>query len=308
MKKISLVLLLSFFSCAYAELPPVVDNSTYPQSAAPVSPANAPSSSTLYEMMGRLEQLQAEVQKLTGKVEEQAYRIDELKKHQSTMYSDFDERLQSVENKANGTDQSNAEHPAENSGAAGDAGAKESGALAPAADPVPAPESAPAPVPANESGTAPESSPAEKAAADQSANPKPDDAVQDSGAGKEEYQQAYNELRKGHTDQSIEQFNAYLSKYPTGFYANNAQYWLGEAYRVKKDDNAARKAFNDVIEKYPSGIKVPDALLKLGYLEAEQKNPAKAREYLTRVTAEFPNTRAALLAEKKLHMLDQVNH
>ena len=49
--------------------------------------------------MGRLEQLQAEVQQLTGKVDEQAYRIDELKKHQSTMYSDFDERLQSIEKK-----------------------------------------------------------------------------------------------------------------------------------------------------------------------------------------------------------------
>ncbi|MDD2660184.1 MAG: tol-pal system protein YbgF [Methylococcales bacterium] len=300
MKKISLALLLSIFGCAHAELPAVIDHSTYPQSAAPASPANASSSSALYEMMGRLEQLQAEVQKLTGKVDEQAYRIDELKKHQSTMYSDFDERLQAIENKANGTEQSIAAPPAENAGAVGDAGAKEGGAIAS--------EPAPASAPANESGAVPESFPADKAAADQSANPKPDDAVQDQGAEKEEYQQAYNELRKGHTDQSIEQFNAYLNKYPTGFYANNAQYWLGEAYRVKKDDKAARKAFNDVIEKYPNGIKVPDALLKLGYLEVEQKNPAKAREYLTKVTAEFPNTRAALLAEKKLHMLDQVNN
>jgi len=63
--------------------------------------------------MGRLEQLQAEVQKLTGKVDEQAYRIDELKKHQSTMYSDFDERLQNIENKANGTDQAITESPSE---------------------------------------------------------------------------------------------------------------------------------------------------------------------------------------------------
>jgi hypothetical protein len=52
--------------------------------------------------MGRLEQLQAEVQQLTGKVDEQAYKIDELKKHQSTLYSDFDERLQGIENKTNG--------------------------------------------------------------------------------------------------------------------------------------------------------------------------------------------------------------
>ena len=139
--------------------------------------------------------------------------------------------------------------------------------------------------------------------------PKPkSDTMQASGAEKQEYQQAYNELRNGHTDQSIEQFNAYLNKYPTGVYANNAQYWLGEAYRVKRDNNAARKAFNDVIEKYPNGIKVPDALLKLGYIEVEQKNLAKAREYLTRVTVAYPNTRAALLAEKKLLKLDDINN
>lgn len=101
MKKASLVILLSACSSAYAELPVVIDHSSYPPSATPAT-NNAPSANTLYELMGRLEQLQAEVQQLTGKVDEQAYRIDELKKHQSTMYSDFDERIQGIVNKANG--------------------------------------------------------------------------------------------------------------------------------------------------------------------------------------------------------------
>ena len=125
MKKTSLVLLLSACSSVYAELPPVIDHSSYPPSATPVNPANSPSTNTLYELMGRLEQLQAEVQQLTGKVDEQAYRIDELKKHQTKMYSDFDERLQGIENKANGTDQPVAESPSETVGT-GDAAAKES--------------------------------------------------------------------------------------------------------------------------------------------------------------------------------------
>ena len=83
MKKTSLALLLSVCSSVYAELPVVIDHSSYPPSATPVNPANSPSSNTLYELMGRLEQMQAEVQQLTGKVDEQAYRIDELKKHQN---------------------------------------------------------------------------------------------------------------------------------------------------------------------------------------------------------------------------------
>lgn len=284
MKKTSLVMLLSACSSVYAELPPVIDHSTYPQSAVPANPANASSTNTLFEMMRRLEQLQTEVQKLTGKVDEQAYRIDELKKNQSTMYSDFDERLQSIENNRIGADQPVAENPA---GSVDSGGVETQGGESPG----PASEFAPAKQPTP--------------SAQQTAKPQSDAVEEVSGAEKEEYQQAYNELRNGHTNQSIEQFDAYLNRYPAGKYANNAQYWLGEAYRVNKDINAARKAFIDVIEKYPNGAKVPDALLKLGYIEVEQNNLAKAREYLTRVTAEYPNTPAALLATKKLLKLDE---
>jgi tol-pal system protein YbgF len=297
MKKTSLVMLLSACSSVYAELPPVIDHSSYPpSSAAPVNSANSPSTNTLYELMGRLEQMQAEIQQLTGKVDEQGYRIDELKKHQTKMYSDFDERLQGIENKANGTDQSIVESPSETVDT-GDAAAKESESAAP--ESVPANDT----TPVDKS----ESAPADKPEDIQAPKPKPDTA-QVSGPEKQEYQQAYNELRNGHTNESIKQFNAYLDKYPTGVYANNAQYWLGEAHRVNQDNDAARKAFNNVIEKYPEGAKVPDALLKLGYIEMEQKNAAKAREYLTRVTTDYPKSPAALLAAKKLLKLDEIKN
>ena len=289
MKKTSLVLLLSACSSVYAELPAVIDHSSYPPSAAPTNSVNASSSTTLYELMGRLDQLQAEVQQLTGKVDEQAYRIEELKKHQSTMYSDFDERLQSMESKASGV------------AAASPVEAVGTGGVAAKAVESPAPTT-PAAVP-----TPPvqESAPADKPAL----APKPQaDAVPVPAPEKQAYYQAYDELRNGHTNQSIEQFNAYLSKYPTGIYANNAQYWLGEAYRVSQDNSAAHKAFNDVIEKYPDSAKVPDAILKLGYIEVELKNLAKAREYLTRVTTDYPKSPAAALAAKKLLKLDEVKN
>ena len=102
MKKTSLIFLPLIFSSAYADVPIVIDHSLYPQSSAPNNSTNTQSTNTLYELMGRLEQMQTEVQQLTGKIDEQANRIDELKKHQGTMYSDFDERLQNIENKASG--------------------------------------------------------------------------------------------------------------------------------------------------------------------------------------------------------------
>jgi tol-pal system protein YbgF len=117
---------------------------------------------------------------------------------------------------------------------------------------------------------------------------------------KQEYQQAYDNLRNGRTDQAITGFNAYITNHPGSGYASNAQYWLGEAHRVNLDNTSARKAFNAVVETYPDSAKVPDALLKLGYIEMEEKNTTKAREILTRVTTEFPSSKAAALAQKKL--------
>jgi tol-pal system protein YbgF len=286
--KALLISLLCVCSAVNAEpLPPVIDNSMYPvgeANAVKPAPNNA-----LYEMMGRLEQLQAEVQQLTGKVEEQANLIAEMKKAQSTMYSDFDERMQSLEKKAEGVKPATAE-----------SSQAQDGTVAPEAKSAELPGAAPAAAP--EVKQAPVKKPdAAQTTVEASAPP-----ATSAGNEKQQYQQAYEALRNGHTAQAITEFNALLGKNPKGEYANNAQYWLGEAYRVNQDTDSARKAFSNVIENYPSSAKVPDALLKLGTIEIEQKNPAKAREYLTRVTADFPSSTASRLAAKKLLLLEDV--
>ncbi len=289
MKKTSLIFLPFIFSSAYADVPVVIDHSLYPQSATPNNPANTQSTTTLYELMGRLEQMQSEVQQLTGKIDEQANRIDDLKKHQGTMYSDFDERLQNIENKANGV----TANPNEV--------AKPSSITTTNAKEVQPTTAAPVVVPTN---SAQKANPIEKATANQGLKSQID-SPQSQGPDKQGYFMAYDELRSGHTAQSIEQFKAYLNQYPTGEYANNAQYWLGEAYRVNQDNASARKAFNDVLEKYPNSLKVPDAILKLGYIEVDQKNSVKATEYLNRVISDYPKSPAAILASKKLLKLNE---
>jgi len=289
--KALLIMLLCVCSVANAEesLPPVIDNSMYPEGE--VSPARPSSTNAVYEMMGRLEQLQAEVQQLTGKIEEQANVIAEMKKSQSTMYSDFDGRIQGLEKKAEGIRSSAAENPPMQEGSVGsEAKVAESSVAASAA----APEAKQAPVQKQDAVPA-------SGEASASANAP---RVLPVGDEKQQYQQAYEALRNGHNAQAIAEFNALLSKNPKGEYANNAQYWLGEAYRVNQDVDSARKAFNSVIENYPGSSKVPDALLKLGTIEIELKNQAKAREYLTRVTTDFPSSTAARLAAKKLLLLD----
>ena len=222
MKKTSLIFLPFIFSSAYADVPVVIDHSLYPQSAAQNNSTNTQSTSTLYELMGRLEQMQSEVQQLTGKIDEQANRIDDLKKHQGTMYSDFDERLQNLENKTGGV----TANPTE---------AVRSSNIAAKEIPTTKPSSVIAPTISTQKTILPDKavdSPTQKSQADRPQDQIPDKQDPD----KKGYFMAYDELRSGHTLQSIEQFKAYLSQYPTSEYANNAQYWLGEAYRVNQDN------------------------------------------------------------------------
>jgi len=287
--KALLIMLLCVCSVANAEepLPPVIDNSMYPEGE--VSTVKPSSTNAVYEMMGRLEQLQAEVRQLTGKIEEQANLIAEMKKSQSTMYSDLDGRIQGLEKKAEAVKSPTAENAPIQEGAVGtEAKTVEPSVAAPAAAPEAKPAQKQDAVPASGEASAPANA----------------SRVSPAGDEKQQYQQAYDALRNGHNAQAIAEFNALLSKNPKGEYANNAQYWLGEAYRVNQDVDSARKAFNGVIENYPGSSKVPDALLKLGTIEIEQKNQAKAREYLSRVTKDFPSSTAARLAAKKLLLLD----
>lgn len=292
--RLAIIMLCAVSNVACAEnLPPVVDTSApQPQAIKPATPT--PSVNTLNQMMNRNEQMQKEIQQLTGKVEDQVFLIAELKKQQKTMYSDFDERLQALENKS-----LTPETVAPDAAATPDANAATAEPAADAAASVPAVApggAAAAPVePEAKVESAPQAEPKEKSV---------EAPVQASEEEKQEYQQAYNQLSTGHAPEAIAAFDAYLVKYPSGGYASNSQYWLGEAYRVKQDNDAARAAFNKVIDNYPTSPKVPDALLKLGYIEIEQNDTAKAREYLTRINTDFPNSNAAYLASKKLATLE----
>ena len=302
--KVCIALLLFACGTACAELPPVVDKTGGVLGNPNLNAATSPSLSSSYEMMKRIGQMQAEIQQLTGKVEEQAFQIEELKKQQKTMYTDFDDRIQSMENKPSGTPPPSIDAPADPTPGS-DPGVDGATPTPPSATDQPTSSSPSKDSPSDASG-AMSAAPAQPATKDSASAATSESAsAQVPENEKQEYQQAYDDLRNGRTSNAITGFNAYITNHPGSAYASNAQYWLGEAHRVNMDNTAARKAFNSVIETYPKSAKVPDALLKLGYIEMEEKNPTKAREILTRVTTEFPTSKAAALAQKKLLTLDK---
>ncbi|MBS3963438.1 MAG: tol-pal system protein YbgF [Methylomonas sp.] len=240
-----------------------------------------PSNGAIYEVLGRLEQLQSEVQQLRGMVEEQAQTIADLERKQAHMYADLDERVQTVMAMPPIAGQAAPSPPVTDPAAAAAATAPQA-TVAPATGTTATPTTESAPV-------------TPQVVAAPAAN-----QAQAQASEKERYQQAYEALRNGHNAVAVKLFEALLTDHPAGEFADNSQYWLGEAYKITRDYDKARIAFGKVVSQFPNSSKVPDALLKLGYIEFDQQNLAKARDYMTRVTTSYPGTTAAHLAAKKL--------
>ena len=236
------------------------------------------SGQNLFEILSRLEQLQVEVQQLRGTVEEQTYKINELEKRQEAIYLDFDRRLQQP---------SKLDQPLEPlADVQVDTGpsmpeAVEQSIQTPTASPVA--ESAPTPELSATRTTYKRSILDEKQA----------------------YQHAYETLRIGSALASIDLFKQFLLDYPRGEYADNASYWLAEAYKFNQQTGLARATFRNLIAQFPNSAKVPDAKLKLGYIEVELNNVAQARKILTDLSMRYSGTSIGHLASQKLSEINQ---
>jgi tol-pal system protein YbgF len=114
------------------------------------------------------------------------------------------------------------------------------------------------------------------------------------------YSQAFDALKAGSYSVAIAGFKDFMGTYPASPLAENAQYWLGEAYYVNHDYDSAAGAFRTVLKKWPDSRKAPDALLKLGYTQYAQKQYAAAKATLTEVTQKYPGTDSAKLAAERL--------
>jgi tol-pal system protein YbgF len=117
------------------------------------------------------------------------------------------------------------------------------------------------------------------------------------------YTQSFDALKSSNYPGAISGFRSFLTTYPASPLADNAQYWLGEAYYVTRDYEQAATAFRTVGERWPSSRKAADALVKLGFSQFELKRYPEARATLTDVTKRFPDSDAARLAAERLRRI-----
>ena len=125
---------------------------------------------------------------------------------------------------------------------------------------------------------------------------------------KASYQTAFDLLKNTQIDQAIAAFQNFLNTYPNSQLADNAQYWLGEAYYVNKAYPDALASFQKVVENYPGSRKLPDAQVKIGYCDYELKQFPAARDALAQVVAKYPDAPAAKLAQARLEKMSSEGH
>ncbi|MEW6377214.1 MAG: tol-pal system protein YbgF [Thermodesulfobacteriota bacterium] len=114
------------------------------------------------------------------------------------------------------------------------------------------------------------------------------------------YKAAYETFQKGDLEGARRKFEAFLKQYPNTELSDNAQFWIGETYYLKKDFEKAILEYEKAIVKYPEGDKMPAALLKQAFAFLELGDKGNARNLLRRVIERYPHSDQAEIAKKKL--------
>jgi tol-pal system protein YbgF len=125
-------------------------------------------------------------------------------------------------------------------------------------------------------------------------------SVQVPASAPAEYRDGIELLRRGDNGGAIQKLREFLRKSPKSDLADDAQYWIGEAYYANRDYNRAILEFNEVLLRYPKGDKVPAALLRQAMAFAELGDKVDARLVLQKLVSEHGDSPEAEKGRQKL--------
>ncbi len=123
------------------------------------------------------------------------------------------------------------------------------------------------------------------------------------GTPQEQYTYAFNLLQQTNYDQAEVALNSFIETNGDDPLADNARYWLGETYYIRKQYQEAAQMFYDGYQKNPSGAKASGSLLKLGMSLAGLDKKDDACAAFAKVLSDFPklksNLKKTVLRENK---------
>lgn len=114
------------------------------------------------------------------------------------------------------------------------------------------------------------------------------------------YDSAMRQLSSGDHDEAIQSFRNYLHENGSAAYADDAQYWIGEAYFRKGQYHRAIIELNQVAINYGSGDRAPSALLRQAEAFRIVGDRVDARLSLQKIINRYPGTQEAAKASRML--------
>ncbi|KQT88149.1 tol-pal system protein YbgF [Aurantimonas sp. Leaf443] len=240
---------------------------------------------------GRVSQLEEEMRRLNGKVEELSFQLLQAQEQMRKQQEDIEFRFQELEGAkpaAAGQKRTEAAPAATTPPAA----ARQTASAAPGGDEIGAilgsgldtgtvgstPASTPARKPAGDSGTVASVSP--------------------EGPG-EMYDLAYNYLLAGDYRLAEDSFRQYSQAYPTAKDAPDAKYWLGESLFQQQKYADAAEVFLNAQKTHPESAKAPEMMLKLGMSLAKLDNRETACVTYREVEKRYPSMTANVAKKLK---------
>ncbi len=238
------------------------------------------------EGAAKIESLQQQVQALRGQVEQLTHNLQQMQAQQKNQYDDLDKRVSASAQTA-----TQAPEPM----VAANTQAPPSGADL-QADGMPAPKGKKSKVAKTDVAAA-----TATAVSASAAQPNVQEEQQ-------VYQTAYNLIKQKRYTAAISALQRIVQKYPSGQFAANAHYWLGELYGLTGKTDQALVEFSTVAKSFPTSPRVADANLKVGLILAAQFNWPDAKTAFKKVISHYPGTASARVATEQLKQIKLAGH
>lgn len=128
-------------------------------------------------------------------------------------------------------------------------------------------------------------------------------ALQQAGGVDPNYTRGLQLYREGQTEAAVRTLREFINANPKSDLADNAQFWLGEAYYSRGDYNRSIIELNEVLLKHPQGDQIPGALLALATAFANSGDKIDARLILQKLISDHPDTEEAKIGRDQLKAL-----
>ncbi len=230
----------------------------------------------------RLNAMENELRELTGRVEDMGYNVRRLQDRLDKLVGDVDFRLTAIE------------RALREGGAAGVPPAGASGGTA-AGGPAAGGGTGAAPAASGGSDLGSISTGSGGSTAGGSRPTQPSANVTlPSGSAMDQYAYAQQLMSQTRYPEAESAFQQFIQRHPEGQLTDNARYWLGETFYVRRNYAEAATTFLDAYQKAPAGSKAPDNLLKLGLSLSALQKKQEACVALDKLLRDHPNADSRL--------------